>query len=431
MSLLTQKPLKRINVFFIDKNGQEANYDITEKLIEMNPNLGKPTWTTAIRNSNSVDLDKFQNINFRIVLKPDAQVIFAEGEYVTTPDKLTKQNIKLDFATVTPTRIGTIIPIDEIDMQQGDIETILAQLVNRWFFEVEINIGIDAAKRLCLAAQEFQEKIIADEPTKTTFKLGAHVEKIGDDVQLTPEKAYSVISDAKNCLSRMGKETAKNQKDKLNKIKTGISFNEMVTICNQEFYDILASHKYAFASDSGFELFKHLNVTNLVGLLFIPITDLPDGVYFILTTQGPDGAYVKGNLANGMRADLREDATWKPNKHLELERTFYHDVIYKQFVLMFCIASFIQPKKWNSLGNIKNSKTTFETQEYFDSNEQPKSRIAEMSEQNQEQVEKSLGQKVVDKVTQAKDKVVDKVTGNKENTEESKESNQEQNQEAK
>lgn len=380
--MLTLKSGKTINIKAITPNGEET-IDITTEIGELVPQLTLPSWLDVVANTSAPAVKDFSNVQFRALAKAEPTVTYKDGEYVTKPADLIAHNIKVNLCQITPTKIAEKVELDDIDLNTTNYKDVLPKFAATWLLQVNKECEIYALKQLAYEAQEFQTKIIAENNDFTTFEKGAHLEKVAN---LTPEKAYDLLSKLKSVITKTGLDNAKSNIDKNFKFATGINMSDVVVLCSNEFMDTILRNQGVFASDKGIEIFQKMGIKNLLGFDVLAVPELPDGVHFIAITTGQMGTLGKGDVADGHYFNVKDSYKWSKNKELEQERTFYLGVIYSQLIWMATDANFQIAKPNLRIRNTSASYVVNESNQYFETENAKSTRIQEMSNEFRKEV---------------------------------------------
>lgn len=310
-------------------NGQEKEINIGTKIAEIAPNLSIPSVIDVIRNTSVSDPTKFSNVQFRALAKSKPKVTYNNGKVVVEPGKLERNGLKILITQIAPSRIAEVFELNDIDLDQDDWQDAAAKQIASWLTNLGPELEVNALENLVYSAQEFQKKIIEENSSYTTFKKGAHLETFSE---LTPDICYNILSDIKNSMSKIGLSSAKTNIDKTFLCSNGIPKSDLIVMVSPEFLDTLMQRPGMFASDSGIEIFKLMNIRIILGLNVVEMATMPDGVHVIAVTTGKLGAYGKGSVAGGNHYCYRDDPTWSKNKIIEVEKSFYSGVVYEQLI---------------------------------------------------------------------------------------------------
>lgn len=339
--MLTTPKSTSINVKKINSEGKEEFIDLAPKIGDLAPQLAIPNVIDVIVNTTAPNVDTYADAKFRILAKPTPETVIENGQYVKKHTQLKKNGIKVDLATITPTKIAEVFQLDEVDLESGNFEEEITKTAANWLVHVNQVVQRTSIKKMLWAAQEFNKKIIADESNRKTAKFanGAHMEYHPTNSPLTAKQAEDAIKRCKYAMQRIGTENAFSEVDQFYKFADGIDLTDIAFICSDEFRDTLLSSDSLKASDSGIQLFKEMDIKRVMGIDMLVTSALPTGAHFVMLTTGRLGAFAKGPVADGFFNAVKP-GDFK-NSKMELEKTFYAGVVHQQLIFAFVDEDFM------------------------------------------------------------------------------------------
>lgn len=335
--MLTIPKSKTIGIY-TKVDGKDTFLDFSSEVSEINPALTGPSILDLINNTSAPICNKMSDVIIRTQAKCKPVYIYADGKLVQDPTEMTPDRGLIDLVMIKPYEVADKYKLDGIDIQTDpDIKKTVALRATNFISETRINKENLAFAELALAAQTVQEAInkdLSEDKKILTFKQGAHVQYKNLD---TAWEIKEAIQQAKKVLKTIGTGKAKTEFDANNLFTTGIDIeNNAVLLIDEDIKDKLMELDGLVSSDKGFELFKNAKLERILGLTTYSTSNLPDGVNFLLVTNGSHGAYVHNTAGPGYWASVINDPSWPKDSLLNQALTQYQGVVYESYIISSC-----------------------------------------------------------------------------------------------
>lgn len=254
---------------------------------EVQPMLAGPFILNVIKNTNNSQANVMANARYYYNMKKsDAELLTNENGLVKDPTTLTAEDINLEVRQLAPVEYGKKLKGSLRDLEETGLANAASVAIADFIVQRRLTKQ-NTAFNMCLSsAKATQAKVAAADGAATTWAKGAHF------VQTDYNDAEAIYNDLRIALSsfkKLGQDNAYTRYNREIDYVMGIQPNDMLILISDDAAGLLLGKAGLYASDSGNELFKKLNLKEFLGVPMLITSTLPAGVNWMIITTGRAG----------------------------------------------------------------------------------------------------------------------------------------------
>lgn len=295
-----------------------------------------PSILTVIRNTSvsEAELQGMGVIDFRLAVVAEGESMI---EYDTDGNASYKSGKSLSEIKAKKTQLissrveaaswGAKYEINEWDDSDNDINSSFAMTITSWtqvraidkekdMFELATNQaqavsnGIVSGGKVMINKREYD--FGTADAKALSFRTGAHVEEITVDYSKTDgelgSQAYNHLTGGLLAATTFGMARAMSAYNKRHPHFIGIQELDLVILTSTEFeLRLKGKEGLVFSAQGYLENYKQFGITSFMGIPLKVVNTLPQGVDFIITTQGTSGALAYAQRGKGISIKVKED----------------------------------------------------------------------------------------------------------------------------
>ena len=325
--------------------GSTQNVYIHTLINEVKPMLKVPFILNMIKNTNSAGAnDSFANTRYYYNVKKSAATLISDSEnpLANDPRTLEAENIKLLVKQIAPVEYAKKLSgsLRDLELQGAEnaAAVAIADFIEQRRLEKQINLWTSAVQG-CANVQK------NNTTSASKFKDGAHYV---ETTYTTSDQIYNDLVDAINSFQSFGLNNSKLEWNRNIPYVMGINRNDMIIIISPTAAGLLLRTPGLYASDSGNELFKKMNLKEFMGVPMMIDATLPAGTNFMIMTTGVYGAIAYeecGSFArkvvNGKEipviegsATMLADPNWSGFYRIDISDIYKSDILFPELILV-------------------------------------------------------------------------------------------------
>lgn len=258
---------------------------------EVQPMLAAPFILDVIKNTNNSQANQMANARYYYNIKKTPATLITDANdntaaVVNDPTTLLSEDINLEVRQLAPVEYGKKLRGSFRDLMETGLENAASVAIADFIVQRRLTKQQEAFNMCLSAAQAVQTKVVAADSTATTWQAGAHLVKT---TYADSESIYNDLRIAVSSFKRLGQDNAYTNFNKTIDYVMGIQPSDMLILISDDAAGLLLGKSGLYASDSGNELFKKLNLKEFLGVPMLITSTLPAGVNWMIITTGRAG----------------------------------------------------------------------------------------------------------------------------------------------